>query len=203
MCMHRGMLEPTDHGFKCAFCGIIGPDNSHFECHNVYECESQDGDRFSCKRRCDMVNHLDRVHGISDRTQGEAVATTWKYGSTKQAWACGFCFSTFLTFSERLKHIQAHYEYGMTLEDWDRSKVIQGLLEQPALKELWKAKIATISPGTQTWSLVWKNLDWKDLQRKLEESPLADGDNAEALVDAAFTAYLSQFGGLDDMGGIC
>ena len=91
----------------------------------------------------------------------------------------------------------------MTLDDWNSSKVIQGLLEQTALKELWKAKVATMLPGTQTWSLVWKNLDWKDLQRKLEEGPLADGDNAEALVDAAFTAYLSQFGGLDNMGGSC
>ena len=194
--MHRGRLESTDHGFVCAFCGIIEPDNSHFECHNVYGCESQGGDRFSCKRRCDMVNHLDKVHGISDRTQGEAVATTWKYGNPKQAWACGFCVSTFSTFPERLKHLQAHFEHGMTLKDWDSSKVIQGLLEQPALKEGWKAKVATMLPNAQTSSFVWKNPDLKDLQQKLEEGPLAGGDNAEALVDAAFTAYLSQFDGL-------
>ena len=203
ICMHRGTLELTDHGFVCAFCGINGPDNKHFECHNVYGCEPQGGDRFSCKRRCDMVTHLDRVHKIRERPQGETVATKCKYSIPKQTWACGFCVSTFSTFSERLKHLQAHFEYGMTLDDWDRSKVIQGLLEQPVLKEMWKTKVATMFPGAQTWSLEWKNLDLKDLQRKLEEGPLADGENAEALVDAAFTAYLSQFAGPDNIGGSC
>ena len=90
----------------------------------------------------------------------------------------------------------------MTLDDWDSSKVIQGLLEQPGLKEVWKAKVATLMPGAETWSFVWKNPDLKDLQRKIEEGPLPDGENAEALVDAAFTAYLSQFEKLDDMGGL-
>ena len=80
-----------------------------------------------------MVTHLDKVHGINDRTQGEAVATMWKDRIPKQAWSCGFCVSTFSTFSERLKHLQAHFEHGMTLVNWDSSKVIQGLLEQPAL----------------------------------------------------------------------
>ena len=84
----------------------------------------------------------------------------------------------------------------MTLDDWDRSKVIQGLLEQPALKEGWKAKVATMLPGAQTWSFVRTNPNLKDLQRKLEEGPLAGGDNAEVLVDAAFTAYRSQSEGL-------
>ena len=79
----------------------------------------------------------------------------------------------------------------MTLVNWDSSKVIQGLLEQPALKEAWRAKIAILGPGAETWSFVWTNPDLKDLQRKLEEGPLADGDTAESLVDAAFTAYLS------------
>ena len=91
----------------------------------------------------------------------------------------------------------------MTLDDWDRSKVIQGLLEQPALKDVWEAKVAMMLPGAQTWSLVWENLDLKDLQRKLEEGPLVDGENAEALVDAAYTTYLSQFGGLHNTGGNC
>ena len=90
----------------------------------------------------------------------------------------------------------------MTLDDWDSSRVIQGLLEQPALKEAWKAKVANLMPGVETWSFVWKNIDLKDLQRKLEEGPSADGNNAEALVDAAITAYFSQFEKLNDMGGI-
>ena len=60
-----------------------------------------------------------------------------------------------------------------------------------ALKEAWRAKIAILGPGAETWSFVWTNPDLKDLQRKLEEGPLADGDTAESLVDAAFTAYLS------------
>lgn len=149
-----------------------------------------------------MVTHLDRVHGICDRTQGEAVATRWKHYIRKQTWACGFCVSTFSTFSERLKHVQAHFEYGMTLDDWDSSRVIQGLLEQPALKEVWKAKVATLMPGFESRSLVWENTDLKDLQRKLEEGPLPGGDNAEALVDAAFAAYLSQFGKPYNMGGL-
>lgn len=201
--MHRGTLELTDDGFVCAFCSIMGPDNRHFESHNVYGCEPQGGDRFSCKRRRDMVTHLDKVHRIHKRAQGEAVAIKCKYSIPKQTWACGFCVSIFSTHSERLKHLQAHFEDGMTLDDWDRSKVIRGLLEQPALKEMWKAKVATMFLGAQTWSLEWNNLNLKDLQRKLEEGPLADGDNAEALVDAAYTAYLAQFGGLDNIGGNC
>ena len=187
-CMHRGKLESTDHGIVCAFCAITGPDESHFASHNMYACESQGGKRFSCKRRCDMVTHLDKVHGVYDRSQRETVATMWKYCIPKQAWACGFCVRTFSTFPERLKHLQAHFEHGMTLDNWDNSKVIQGLLEQPALKEAWKAKIATLGLEAETRPFVWMNTDLKDLQRRLEMGPLAAWDNPEALVDAAFTA---------------
>ena len=76
----------------------------------------------------------------------------------------------------------------MTLDNWDDSKVIRGLLEQPALKEAWKAKIATLGLEAETRPFVWMNTDLKDLQRRLEMGPSAAWDNQEALVDAAFTA---------------
>ncbi|KAK3167661.1 hypothetical protein OEA41_010788 [Lepraria neglecta] len=190
VCMLGGISEMTNLGFKCTFCNATNPNNRHFEKHSIHACVSASGHLYSCKRRCDMVKHLAKIHGVNYRPQAEALASQRKHTLEKQAWSCGFCVTTFSDFQQRLKHLQLHFEQGKTLADWNFTTVIQGLLQQPGIDEAWKAKLAVSLPGVETSDLVWLDSASKELQYKLEVGPSEDEGSAEALVEAAYATYL-------------
>ncbi|KAL2042576.1 hypothetical protein N7G274_004335 [Stereocaulon virgatum] len=186
VCMLGGARESSMGSSKCVFCGAIDPENSHFDTHNVRACTTADAGSFSCKRRCDMVQHRNPRHSIDDKPHSEAIATSWKSTLDKSAWSCGFCVKIFTAFNDRLKHLQFHFEQGKTLADWNATTVVQGLLQQPALDEAWKAKMLS------TQSSGFRDIEWKDdamqsLQPMLERGPCLEM-NAEALADAAYEA---------------
>ena len=135
-----------------------------------------------------MVKHLKRSHGVDSKALGEDMAAKWKQTLDKNAWACGFCLTTFSNFQERLRHLQLHFEQGKTMDDWSITLVIQGLLQQPNIVEAWNAKLANMFPGLETWHFVWREPAVKELQYKLEMGPSQTGESAETLVEAAYTA---------------
>ena len=186
VCMLGGARESSIGSTKCVFCGAIDPDNSHFDMHNVRACTTGDAGPFSCKRRRDMVQHLNACHSINGKPHCEAIATSWKSTLDKSAWSCGFCVKTFTAFNDRLKHLQVHFEQGKTLADWNATTVVQGLLQQPGLDDAWKAKMLSAQ------SFGFPNIEWTDnaiqsLQPMLEKGPCWD-ISAEALVNAAYEA---------------
>lgn len=107
VCMLQGISEFAENGSKCVFCNASNPEDCQ---HHIQACLLPNGDRYSCKRRYDMVKHLAKIHGVNHKPQAEAVASQWKCTLHKQAWSCGFCVTTFLDFQERLKHLQVHFE---------------------------------------------------------------------------------------------
>ena len=134
-----------------------------------------------------MVNHLGKIHDIHPKSQGEAIAMKWKYTVEKQAWSCGFCGEVFVTFNDRLSHIATHhFERGHTIDDWDATNVIQGLLRQPGMIKAWKDKLASL-PTWEVNDMAWERDTITGLQQDLEVGP----NNARSAVDLAEAAYIA------------
>lgn len=134
-----------------------------------------------------MVNHLGKIHDIHPKSQGEAIAMKWKYTVEKQAWSCGFCGDVFVTFNDRLSHIATqHFERGYTIDDWDATNVIQGLLQQPGMVKAWKEKLASL-PDWEVNDMVWERDAIIGLQHDLEVGP----NTSRSAVDLVEAAYIA------------
>ena len=134
-----------------------------------------------------MVDHLSRDHAKHDKTQGRRMAESWRVNSGKQAWSCGFCARLFSAFGDRLKHIDnEHFKMQHDVRDWDRSKVILGLLLQPGVKEAWENLVASKSLHDSS-GLIWQDPALNGLQLLLEMGPSTD-QSAAALAAAAYAA---------------
>ena len=182
--MLGGPLELTDGGFKCILCGTMNPSEKHLEAHNNPECGQKVPGSFACKRRADLVKHLRNYHNVQAKAKGEAIADKCKQTTKRQAWSCGFCIHMTHTFGDRLKHIATHFESGQTLDMWDTSKVIEGLLSQPRMIDAWKTQLDS-SMSWESPDLIWEKHVVKDLQRHLEIGP-SDSKHAAALAKAAY-----------------
>ena len=134
-----------------------------------------------------MVDHLSKDHARHDKAQGRSMAESWRVNSGKQAWSCGFCARLFSAFGDRLKHIDnEHFKRHHDVRDWDRSKVILGLLLQPGVKEAWESLMASKKIHDST-GFTWESPALDDLQLLLEMGPSTDQD-AGSLVVAAYAA---------------
>lgn len=134
-----------------------------------------------------MVDHLSRDHARHDKAQGRSMAESWRVNSGKQAWSCGFCARSFSDFGDRLKHIDnEHFRRHHDVRDWDRSKVILGLLLQPGVKEAWEELVAS-EPLHKFSDLIWEDPALTELQLLLEMGP-STGQSAESLAAVAHAA---------------
>lgn len=182
VCMLTGSVDKTESYVKCPLCGMSNPSEKHLGAHNTQVCGQGIPGSFSCKRRADLVKHLKRCHNVQEKAQGEAVADKWKETTEKQAWSCGFCVCLFHTFGDRLKHIAKHFEQGQTLDEWDITRVIEGLLTQPRMVNVWRMPL-----DWRFSDITWNKDAVKDLQRALELGP-SDPMHAKALVEAVYSA---------------
>lgn len=193
ICMLEGPREATPQGAQCAFCGILSPHDDHLLEHNAQVCRQGPPESFSSKRRHEMVNHLSKIHGIRLKSQGEAIAVKWKYTVKKQALSCGFCVNVFVTFNDRLSHIATqHFEHGQTIDEWDATKVIQGLLQQSGMIKAWGEKMASL-PTWEVEDIIWEKDAIIDLQHDLEVGP-NDERSAGNLAEAAYIACRMNWG---------
>ena len=134
-----------------------------------------------------MVRHLKKCHNVPEKARGEAIADKWRKTTDQQMWSCGFCTHLFHTFGTRLNHIATHFERGATLDEWDASNVIEGLLEQPRMASAWKRQLTASPLGWDRRGITWEKHLVKDLQKHLEVGP-SDTKTAEALAKAAYQA---------------
>ena len=142
---------------------------------------------YTCRRRGFMVTHLSKDHAKHDLAQGRRMADTWRVNSGKQAWSCGFCAKFFSRFQDRLAHIDnEHFKMHHHIRDWDRSKVIIGLLLQPGVKEAWENLVASKQLHDSS-GLIWENPALDELQLLLEMGP-SSGQSAASLAAAAYDA---------------
>ena len=179
--MLDGLFEPTEEGRKCVLCGALDQEDSHSLAHNVAPCvDAVDGPSF--KRRYDMVKHLKGNHGI---TNGGRIADKWRLKSPKKAWSCGFCIQLFPSLEGRLKHIGTqHFGRGQSIAEWDFTKVIQGLLLQPEIREAWQHLLDLLDPFRRS-KISWIKLGSENLRSRLEQG-LTVQQTPQALAQAAY-----------------
>ncbi len=175
--MLKGLFEPTKDGRRCILCGALNQADSHYLKHNTALCPEA-ADRPSFKRRYDMVAHLKEAHDVPS---GGIIADKWRCKSSKKSWSCGFCIQLFPSLQGRLKHIGTkHFEKGQSINDWDFTKVILGLLLQPGIQEAWQRLDPFRPPETK-----WNKLANEDLQNRLEMG-LTDKETPQSLARAAY-----------------
>ena len=144
--------------------------------------------RFSCKRRHQMVDHLNKSHGISSVQQGRDLADKWRISNNKHAWSCGFCVKFFSNFQDRLRHIDVeHFKKYEGIQDWDYNKVIHGLLLQPRMENAWKKRVASLLLWELPEDIVWGESFAKNMRTQLEIGP-SDEIDADRLADAVYSA---------------
>lgn len=179
ICMPDGWLRATESGTECVICGVQDPDERHAVEHNVQACS------FCCKRREHMTRHLRKYHGIHNIARACTLAKNWLRGTGRQFWSCGLCVSLFPNLQERLKHTDVeHFRQNQSIDRWNVTNVIYGLLKQPMVWEAWEAQM-TAQHGWQHPEIVWEASELGDLQLQLEMGP-SDKQSAVLLAKLAF-----------------
>ena len=175
-CIPPNSIRHTESGPKCAFCNVLNPDTRHCNIHSDYECVGK-----CFKRKQNLAKHLERAHKVDD---GLVLAEQSMYIFQRKFFSCGFCVSCFKSRTEQLAHIdRTHYRVFLHIRAWDPRKVIQGLLEQPVVNELWQSALAASSSLQESWSK-WDPLQVEELQERLELSR----EPAAVLFEAAIAA---------------
>ncbi|KAI0153105.1 hypothetical protein GGR57DRAFT_156312 [Xylariaceae sp. FL1272] len=83
--------------------------------------------------------HHKSAHGCQTCPHAETVMRPMK---KRRAYGCGFCAALHGQFERHIDHVAAHFESGMTKNDWSHSNVIYGLLHQHGIHEAWKSLIS-------------------------------------------------------------
>ena len=192
VCMLTGPVDQTDGYVTCSLCGLSNPNEEHLSGHNNHICGPGVPGSFFCKRRADLVRHIMKCHRVQTKARAEATANKWKETTKKQAWSCGFCVRSLHTFGDRLKHIATHFELGQTLDQWDTTNVVEGLLLQPRMVNVWKKPL-----NWRSSKIIWEKDAVKQVQHDLELGP-SDRVHAVALVRAVDNARLSDWQLLND-----
>ena len=191
VCMPDGPKVHKEHRSICVLCGDTNPDESHLKEHNVVQCLKKALTARTYNRRYQLEEHLES-HGVR---KGSTVAEGWRRGCNKQAWACGFCVAYFNKSTKRFHHIATqHYEHGEDLNNWDATKVILGLLQQPKVYEAWEERMKLQFPNRKQ-ELRWEKTPTRSLITMLELG-LRNKEDGEALAMAAFIQsdyYQSRF----------
>lgn len=181
VCMLDGLVESTEDGQKCVLCGILNPADNHRLAHNIAPC-LEAAHRPSFKRRYEMVGHLKDAHYIP---KGGSIANKWRSKSSKKAWSCGFCIQLFPSLQARLKHIGTeHFERGQSINEWDTTKLIQGLLLQTEIQEAWQSLLNSVDPFRLS-RIRWNKPGSEDLQKRLERG-LVGEETPQSLAKAAY-----------------
>ena len=181
--MLNGATEDTPQGKRCAFCGELDPSEGHLSTHDAQICRPGSSGPFSCKKNEDMVEHLYNAHHVKTTI---AFVHKWKDNVKRQVWSCGFCGVTFGNFQNRCSHVAWHFEQGQTIDEWDTTKVIQGLLLQRGVFEAWEKNMASL-PEVEIGCRYWEKHATKALRRDLEVGPNPK-KTALDLANAAFAA---------------
>ena len=168
--MLNGATEDTPQGIKCAFCGELDPSEGHLSTHNVEICRPGSSGPFSCQTYDEMVDHLYKAHHVDNWRTLDRLVPKLKDTVNKQAWSCGFCVISLASFADRLSHIASHFEQGQTIHEWDTTKVIKGLLQQPGVIKAWEEKVASMETG-EIDCRYWMKDATKALRRDLEVGP--------------------------------
>ena len=164
--MPQGREMQTIQGPMCVLCGLLDPDEQHYDSHKTLPCSNKGMNARSYTRKGHLINHL-KNHGVPD---GSALAARWRSTETKKFFACGFCIICFQTHTDQLNHIDsAHYKMHQHISEWNADKIIIGLLLQPGVQTAWRQILKSHAPCNEM-GFQWNPVRAKSLQLRLEKS---------------------------------
>ena len=169
---------PTDQESRCTICGIYHPDIQHVIEHHAHTCLAKDEAARTWVRKDKFVKHL-ASHGLSSDC---AQVARWSRRLPPRISGCGFCVRGFNDSNERSLHVAKHFESGCDRTEWDRSKVILGLLSQPRTALSWQSLLGATFKGQPAPPISWSSALAPEIQKRLEEGQ----ENGHDLALAAF-----------------
>ena len=167
-----------DQNSRCTICGIFHPDIQHVIEHNAHLCLAKDEAARTWVRKDKFVKHL-AIHGLSSNCSQVA---RWSRKLPPRISGCGFCVRGFNDANERCLHVAKHFESGSDRSEWDRSKVILGLLSQPRTALSWQSLLGGAFGGEPAPPVSWSEDLAPEIQKRLEEGQ----ENGHDLALSAF-----------------
>ena len=181
-CMPHGHERHTARGPECVLCGMLNPNEKHYNSHKILPCSIKTLAARSYKRKLHLINHL-KAHGVPD---GSILAEQWRDTLDKKYFSCGFCIAYFHSHADQLNHIDSkHYKNHQHISDWEPSKIILGLLLQPGIRESWREMLRK-NPQYNDADFRWNITAVKSLQLRLEKCE----ETADDLALAAFSEII-------------
>lgn len=111
---------------SCAFCHLDSPSAAHLAKHNVEACLEKSVDARTFSRKDHLKQHVEQVHlrkGKFSTGQASEVLKSWGKDVDHSEFRagilwCGFCKSDLGSWAGRVEHIAAHFQSGVTMQDW-------------------------------------------------------------------------------------
>ena len=175
VCLLEGHM---DQNSRCTICGVFHPDIQHVIEHNAHLCLAKDEAARTWVRKDKFVKHL-AIHGLSGNCSQVA---RWSRKLPPRISGCGFCVQGFNDANKRCLHVAKHFESGCDRSDWDRSKVILGLLGQPRTALSWQSLLGAAFGGEPAPPVSWSEEFAPGIQKRLEDGQ----ENGHDLALAAF-----------------
>lgn len=124
---------PQPSRYWCTFCDAAFDDLTEWKLHE-----------FNFHDRRDQGNAREPTEDTSGAGPAPASAPggPLRYSTIRSAWGCGFCGAVMMARSEYLDHVGNHFDEGMGKSDWQHTRVIEGLLQQPRIAPAWMALVA-------------------------------------------------------------
>lgn len=147
-CIAEGLdlVECTDHGRQCVFCGRMNPDQSHLIiAHRAESCRKR------ATRQDTMLAHLKKEHAC-DQYRAGRLALKYYSRTNKTAYTCGICSGElFKSKEEQIQHVEQRHERGM--EGWSETTMMRNLLQHPQIRSAWQRIVH--QTGVSEQCLVW------------------------------------------------
>ncbi|PWY84804.1 hypothetical protein BO70DRAFT_361204 [Aspergillus heteromorphus CBS 117.55] len=115
----------------CAFCQIPNPDDDHLEkAHDYSTCRDKPPEQRVFTRKDHLRQHLKLTHQVDGHLSG---MDAWRTTRDRIVSRCGFCDTSFQTWSERVEHVADHFKQGADMiqwsGDWGFEPEVQRLVE--------------------------------------------------------------------------
>jgi hypothetical protein len=105
-------------GFRCAFCDVEDPTDSHIETHRYADCATMSAACRTFSRKDHLQQHLVHFHGVTTFPDS---MNRWHSRRININCRCGFCGETFNDWSKRNDHLADHFRKGWSMKAWNGS----------------------------------------------------------------------------------
>ncbi|KAI9367065.1 hypothetical protein BJX61DRAFT_547851 [Aspergillus egyptiacus] len=109
------VIRRSDGHDYCVFCNLCDPSAEHPELHNYSACVAQPDEARLFYRKDHLQQHLRLFHrgcSFNDSMKG------WLSYRNEVKSRCGFCSAHMESWTERQKHLAAHFRMGADMKEW-------------------------------------------------------------------------------------